>query len=71
MHLFVSCARRSRFDAKCSSRSNWSSGGLGGSRLLGAALDDGWSFYTGMGLGIEFVMLAASLTLLRREPVAG
>ena len=25
----------------------------------------------GMGLGIEFVMLAASLTLLRREPVAG
>lgn len=46
-------------------------GGLGGSRLLGAALDDGWSFYTGMGLGIEFVMLAASLTLLRREPVAG
>jgi hypothetical protein len=43
-------------------------GGLGLSRLAGAALDDGWSLYTGMGLGLEFGMLGLASTLLRREP---
>ncbi len=43
-------------------------GGLCISRLAGAALDDGWSLYTGVGLGLEFAILAVSTTLLRREP---
>jgi len=45
-------------------------GGLGLARISGAALDDGWSFYTGMGMGFEFAALAIASWLLRREPAA-
>lgn len=41
-------------------------GGLGLARITGAALEDGWSFYTGMGMGFEFGILAAATYLLRR-----
>jgi hypothetical protein len=40
-------------------------GGLGIARISGAVLDDGWSFYTGMGMGFEFTILAVSIVLLR------
>lgn len=42
-------------------------GGLGLSRLAGAILDGGWSLYTGMGLGLELVILVVAATLLRRD----
>ena len=42
-------------------------GGLGLARITGAAVDDGWSFYTGMGMAFEFLILAASIALLRRR----
>jgi len=42
-------------------------GGLFSARIAGAALDDGWSFYTGMGMGIELTVTVASIALLRRE----
>jgi hypothetical protein len=45
-------------------------GGLGIARISGAALDDGWSFYTGMGMGFEFTGLALATWLLRRQPAA-
>ena len=48
----------------------WVCGGLGSSRLIGAALEDGWSAYTGFALGFEFVSLAVCIWLLRR-PVEG
>jgi len=42
-------------------------GGLGTGRLLGAALDDGWSAYTGFALGFELVGCGVCLWLLRRR----
>ena len=48
----------------------WLFGGLLTARLLGAALDDGWSAYTGGALGFELVGLGVTLWLLRR-PVDG
>jgi hypothetical protein len=42
-------------------------GGLGCSRLLGAALEDGWSVYTGSALGFELGGLGFCLWLLYRR----
>ena len=46
-------------------------GGLGVARITGAVVDGGWSFYTGMGMGFEFVTLGVSMALLRRNAGAG
>ena len=43
-------------------------GGLFLGRLAGAAADDGWSLYTGMGLGFELVTLVFASLLAGREP---
>ncbi|MGI9431251.1 MAG: DUF4345 domain-containing protein [Myxococcota bacterium] len=48
----------------------WVFGGLATGRLLGAALDDGWSAYTGSALGFELLGLGACLWLLRASAEA-
>ena len=44
--------------------------GLGSARLLGVALDGGFSSYTAMGLGFEFTSAVVALVLLRRAAIA-
>jgi hypothetical protein len=41
--------------------------GLGTARLLGVAIDGGFSSYTAMGLGFEFTSWAVATLLLRRS----
>ncbi|MBW2316789.1 MAG: DUF4345 family protein [Deltaproteobacteria bacterium] len=44
--------------------------GLASTRLVGSALDHGWSQYTGMALLFEITLVSVSVVLLRRQGVA-